>query len=537
LKYSKNLIVFVSIFLSLLLVSKLGFIFYESFTETHFKFISQGYFFNGKPDAMVNTFGCYIFLGDIFKYLAIKWDIYLIEVFILFSISLLLFNTYFLINNTKNKLPQSLKIGIYFLTFLIATQIESVKIAILLSGISTLLFLYQSQLTVYKRLYLYACIIIGLCIRIEGGALSIIFICLVYLVLSKKSLVQFAKLAIIILPVVLLYTRVNTPMNLKEAEYIQLRPYQFSLWDFNKDQNIDFKSTKDSTIFNSSVQFFLSDKNKMSPENFKEIGVLKNDKSPTDFFNTLRQKKLDTSQLHLNIYKQLLYSFFAISFIFIVIFSRQKIHVVFIWISGFATLLIIWVLMKMELRIIEPFIVFILLYSIYIGQIHIEKRNQKASMIFSILFVLVSILNLYQYYLYQKTISNNMGKTMAYLNNLPENSKIIVNLHPLVSWNNTVLKKNPILENNHLLSIDNGLFFLQKYYDQYLIELYGSSDYKIVFKKIADDHSTYFVSDSYRMKLLSDYSLYVYGIKWNFTKIKKFNIAEKDIYVYQFNKE
>jgi hypothetical protein len=536
LKYSKNLIVFVSIFLSLLLVSKLGFIFYESFTETHFKFISQGYFFNGKPDAMVNTFGCYIFLGDIFKYLAIKWDIYLIEVFILFSISLLLFNTYFLINNTKNKLPQSLKIGIYFLTFLIATQIESVKIAILLSGISTLLFLYQSQLTVYKRLYLYACIIIGLCIRIEGGALSIIFICLVYLVLSKKSLVQFAKLAIIILPVVLLYTRVNTPMNLKEAEYIQLRPYQFSLWDFNKDQNIDFKSTKDSTIFNSSVQFFLSDKNKMSPENFKEIGVLKNDKSPTDFFNTLRQKKLDTSQLHLNIYKQLLYSFFAISFIFIVIFSRQKIHVVFIWISGFATLLIIWVLMKMELRVLEPFLLIILLFSIYIGQLQIEKRDHKITILFSLLIIIASALNSFQYYSYQKSIAINMDKTIAYLNDLPENSKIIVNLLPLVYWNNTVLKKDPVLKNKQLLSIDNGLFFLQNNYEKYLIELYGSSEYEIVFKKIADDNSTYLVSDSKRMNLLSNYAQQVYGIEWKYSIIKKFNISENDIYVYQFNK-
>ena len=98
------------------------------------------------------------------------------------------------------------------------------------------------------------------------------------------------------------------------------------------------------------------------------------------------------------------------------------------------------------------------------------------------------------------------------------------------------MKKDPVLKNKQLLSIDNGLFFLQNNYEKYLIELYGSSEYEIVFKKIADDNSTYLVSDSKRMNLLSNYAQQVYGIEWKYSIIKKFNISENDIYVYQFNK-
>ncbi len=290
-KYSKNLIVFISIFISLLLVSKLGFIFYETFTEPHFKFISQGYFYNGQPDAMVNTFGCYIFFADFFKNLAENWNFYLFEIFILFSISLIFFNVYLLINESKYKLPLLLKIGLYILVFTIIYQVESARISILLSGLSTLLLLHDSQSTIYKKIYLFVCMIITLLIRIEGGALSIFFVSLVFFILSKKSKIQLLKLTIVILPVLLLYIRVNTPLNQEESNYIQLRPYQFSLWDFNKDQKIDISTTKDSTIFNTTLQFFLSDKNKMNPEYFEEIGVLKNDKSPTDFIKTLSQKK------------------------------------------------------------------------------------------------------------------------------------------------------------------------------------------------------------------------------------------------------
>jgi hypothetical protein len=275
----------------------------------------------------------------------------------------------------------------------------------------------------------------------------------------------------------------------------------------------------------------------MIPEYFEEIGVLKNDKSPTDFLKTISQKKIDTSQLHIDIYKQLLYGVFAITFLFIVVFSRQKKQAVFIQISGLLTLLTVWVLMKMEFRVLEPFLLIILLFSIYIGQLQIEKRDHKITFFFSLLIIIASALNSFQYYLYQKRMSINMEETIAYLNDLPENSKIIVNLIPLVFWNNTVLKKDPVLKNKQLLSIDNGLFFLQKNYDKYLIELYGSSEYEIVFKKIAEDHSTYIVSNSERMKLLSNYAQLVYGIEWDYTIIKKFNISENDIYVYQFNKK
>jgi hypothetical protein len=537
LKYSKNHIIFVFIFLSLFVFSKLGFIFYESFLDPHFKFLSEGYFLNGQPDAMVNTFGCYIYLSDFFKFAFMKWDLHLFDIFVIFSISLLLYNAYLLINESKNKLPLYFKIGLYTLILAIVLQVESTRISILLSGISTLLLFYKSESNISKKLYLVACIILGLCIRIEGGALSIIFVALVYFVLSNKTKVLFVKLAIVILPVILLYSRVNTPFSTQESDYIKLRPYQYSLWDFNKNQNIDFKSIEDSTIFHTSIQFFLSDKNKMSPQYFEQIGVLKNDKSPTDFLKTISQKKLDTSYLHINGYKKLLYSIFALSFLFIFVYSRQKKQALFVWIAGLITLLVIWILMKMELRALEPFLLIILLYSIYIGQLQIEKRDRNISIIFSLMLSITSVVNLVQYYLYQRNMANSMEKTIVYLNDLPENSKIIINLHPLVSWNNTIFNKNPLLKNKHLLTIDNGLFFLQENYDKYLIGLYGSNDYDVVFKKIADDHSTYFVSDSNRMNLLSSYSLNVYNIKWNYTPIKKLNIADKDIYVYQFNKE
>lgn len=134
-------------------------------------------------------------------------------------------------------------------------------------------------------------------------------------------------------------------------------------------------------------------------------------------------------------------------------------------------------------------------------------------------------------------MADSMENAIEYLQSLPKNSKIIVNLIPLTNWNNTVLKKNPVLTNKHLLSIDNGLFFLQKNYEKYLLELYSSSEYNIIFKKIANDSSTYFVSNSYRMQMLSNYAHSVYGIDWNYSKIKKFKIAENEIYIYQFNKE
>ncbi|HUH75710.1 MAG TPA: hypothetical protein VLZ75_15045 [Chitinophagales bacterium] len=514
----------------------MGFIFYESFTEPFFKYISKGDFFNGHPDAMVNTFGCYIYIGDIFEYIAIKWNVYLFEMLVLLSISLVFFNTYLLVNESKSKLPIYLKVGLYSLTFIVVSQVESARVTILLSGISTILLFYDSQSTILKKIYYIACIILALSIRIEGGALSIIFISMIYFILSKKSKVQFIKLAIVILPVILFYARVNTPMNLQESKYIQLRPYQFTLWDFNKNQNIVFKSTIDSTIYYTSLNFFLSDKTKMNPEYFKEIGVLKNDKSPTDFLRTINQKKIDTSQLHIDIYKQLLYFTIIVSFLFIVLFSTQKRQAVIIQISGLLTLLAVWILMKMELRVLEPFLLIILLFSIYIGQLQIEKRDHKITILFSLLIIIASALNSFQYYSYQKSIAINMDKTIAYLNDLPENSKIIVNLLPLVYWNNTVLKKDPVLKNKQLLSIDNGLFFLQNNYEKYLIELYGSSEYEIVFKKIAEDNSTYLVSDSKRMNLLSNYAQQVYGIEWKYSIIKKFNISENDIYVYQFNK-
>lgn len=486
---------------------------------------------------MVNTFGCYIFLSDFFKFAFTKWGLHLFDIFVIFSISLLLYNTYLLINESKNRLPLYFKIGLYTLILAIVLQVESTRISILLSGISTLLLFYKSESNISNKLYLIACIILGLCIRIEGGALSIIFVALVYFVLSNKTKVLFVKLAIVILPVILLYSRVNTPFSKQESDYIKLRPYQYSLWDFNKNQNINFSSSLDSIIFNTSIQFFLSDKNKMSPQHFEQIGVLKNDKSPTDFLNTLSRKKLDSSQLHINNYKKSLYLIFALSFLFIFVYSRQKKQAVFVWIAGLITLLVIWILMKMELRALEPFLLIILLYSIYIGDLQIETRNRKTTIIFSVLLGFISLLNLVQYYLYQRDMANSMEKTIVYLNDLPENSKIIINLHPLVSWNNTIFNKNPLLKNKHLLSIDNGLFFLQENYDKYLIELYGSNDYDVVFKKIADDTCTYFISDRDRMKLLSDYAQNVYGIEWHYRSIQKLNIADNEIYVYQLNKK
>jgi hypothetical protein len=512
----------------------LGFIFYESFAEPYFKFISQGYFLNEQPDAMNNTFGAFIFLSEFFKFIYVKSEVIIFDTFILFALTIIIINFYLLVN--KLRISIILRIGLFSLLLLNLFQVDCTRIAIILTGISSLLFLFGKSSNSTLKIYLFACILLGLCIRIEGGILSIIFISLIYFIISKKSKVQFIKLVIIILPVILLYARVNTPMNQQESEYINLRPYQFSLWDFNKNQKIVFKSTIDSTIYYTSLNFFLSDKTKMNPEYFKEIGVLKNDKSPTDFLRTINQKKIDTPQLHIDIYKQLLYFTIIVSFLFIVLFSTQKRQAVIIQISGLLTLLAVWILMKMELRVLEPFLLIILLFSIYIGQLQIEKRDHKITILFSLLIIIASALNSFQYYSYQKSIAINMDKTIAYLNDLPENSKIIVNLLPLVYWNNTVLKKDPVLKNKQLLSIDNGLFFLQSNYEKYLIELYGSSEYEIVFKKIAEDNSTYLVSDSKRMNLLSNYAQQVYGIEWKYSIIKKFNISENDIYVYQFNK-
>ena len=115
----------------------------------------------------------------------------------------------------------------------------------------------------------------------------------------------------------------------------------------------------------------------MSPEYFEKIGVLKNDKSPTDFLSTLSQKKINTSHLHIDINKQLLYVIIAISFLFIILFAKQKKQAIFIQILGLITLLLVWILMKMELRVLEPFLLIILLYSIYIGQVQFDEKSRK----------------------------------------------------------------------------------------------------------------------------------------------------------------
>ncbi len=518
----------------LLLISSLTVPFYfETGNDVFSKLIASGTF-TGVPEGVISSYGSAVLLSDLYAALYrcvpnVPW----FDLFNLLFNSVVVAHAWILLKPIWAQKQIGLSLLVIAIILLLGQNIilsEPTRIGILLSGTSLMLLFTNSKPDTVLKVIIQLFVIIGFLIRIEAGILAFVLLQMIgflYAPCRKSFILQNLPLYF---AVSLLLIFINIPRNDAEERYLSIRPYQFSLWDFYPEhEHLNLENYSDSVKLLTSKQFFLADEQGLSDDFFERIGIVAVDKTPVYLLNYFqnpvvqKNKFLNYAEVYLEDFLLFIILWLTV-FITTVVFSRNKIKCIIIFLLGLSSLIALAFFMKMEERLFYPLICLNILALITFNLVDVFKS--KISLWMSILYSFIFLISVIQvvkrtslFYKEKSIVVKELSAIKDKLKAVPDSSIVLINLTTLVHWDGRYFEKTLFSNSLRLIPYDNGLMFSQEGTRKLMQKYFDCHEFECVSKASLRYENTYFISDSSRLALMERYLSAVYSIDFDVEKI------------------
>lgn len=522
------LYVLISTFATLLITAQLLPFYYETGNDVHAKIVCSGVL-SGFPEGLISSYGCFVLLSNAYAWMYQLWPaVPWFDLFGIFFLSVMTAHfvlVAFFWHPTKNIFTNIVKGSVLLLLLVNLVQSEPTRTGILLTGTSMMLMyhLHLSQQG-YLKIWLLLMAIAGMLIRVESGLLALALTqAYVYLAGYPKRKVFITSLPVNLFAVLLLLF-INYPRNAAEQAYLDIRPYQFTLWDYHQQhEDILLDSRSDSVKLATAKRSFLADEEALSPEFFESIRLKQTDKTPDDLPNyfqnfTYQQKRMtDYFEQFILLYPSLIVGYLLF---FLFILNRAVYPGIAVLNLGMFTvsLLLLAFFMKMEWRLLYPLLSLSII--ILLMQPVANDRIYGPEKWFSLLILITSlscILNMTGYYLMRKSIVQaQLRNIREQLCDLPKESVVLMDKNSIINWYGAYFQRIDYSKLPLLVPYDNGLMFIQNSHKRFLHHSYGCSTFECITKQTLSKSNVYLLSDNRRRELISNYLKEIYSIRINF---------------------
>ena len=515
----------------------------------------------------LNTFGISFLISHLYKLLyalipGFAWYDFFMLIFLFFATAnLFILAQRFLVKlswNSKTGIPALLVATLILLWLENVVLVQCTRLSILLSGTAALLILdclsngnaldrKGKMFIIFQNLLIFC----AMMVRVESFYLVIGLMApfsLFYLGLSKKKVIILTQvfgpsLAMGFVAFLIL----NNPTSAQEKQYLEFRPYQFTLWDFDQaNAGVEITNPKDSIIYLAARKSFISDSKQVNLQFFHRINLNPLDKSPkyiANYFRNWEASAVTFKSAVLRFFPRYWPFFIFCLFLSILsglyFFKIQKsmfLNWLIIQVGFWLVLVLLTIFMKMEDRLLLPMLVLMVLSNLcYWGKYHFHPVQIKGK----IQFILVTFLLLSCFHLSSiSTKATKRDQANEYMTYLKEGINTHYPFRILVTdlWaiDHLFIK---LMDNSGIpsgpmnISIDNGVLFFYDDWKTYMDKLTGSHEVEDIFKYLIKNKSeVVFFSAPSRMKLITDYLHLVYGLELN-VQIAPENLNQK------FNKE
>lgn len=509
-------------------------LYYETGNDIHARIVCSGTF-SGVPEGLVSSYGCFVVLSDVYAWFyrhfpGAPW----FDIFNVVFLSAMLTQCWLLLRPLIiNRIPGFRLIAFALLIFLLQNIIQSepTRTSMLLTATATVLLFKVKEAGFILRAWLYLMIVAGLLMRVESGLIGVVvahFAVLLFTADWKRLMLQNMPVYLF-LAFLLLF--INWPRNNAEAQYLSIRPYQFTLWDYHPEHpGIRLKTKNDSIKYYTARRSFLADDERLTPAFFDRIGLKKTDKTPADIASYLQvgPAQIERLQRYFAIYIQERWGivlFFLIGLSLVIYVSAQRRKVVLLASSVIAAICFMAVFMKMEMHLYYPLLCLGILLPTSLTRWQVEHHQEKVLKLGAYLAIGVLLLGLIpesmQFYKRKVAIDKDMRCLKEEIEMLPKESVVLLNLVPLSNWHMRFFKEKPLSPKSTKIPLDNGLLFVQKEHQNLLIKNFGCNQLSCYFKNILDASDLYMVSDQERLEMIVSYLFYVHGFKLEIVEMAK----------------
>jgi hypothetical protein len=394
----------------------------------------------------------------------------------------------------------------------------------ILTASATVLLFQLRESGMALRFWLYIMIACGLLLRVESGLIGVLISqigILLFTTEGKRCFLQNVPVYVFILALLFF---INWPRNAAEQQYLSIRPYQFTLWDYHPAHSgLKLLSIKDSIKYATARRSFLADDEMLTPAFFESIGLQKTDKTPADFAGYLQVSPEQRTRMlrYFDVYikdRCGIFFFFVMALMQLLYISKQRKQILLLTGLNLGGLILMAIFMKMELHLYYPLLCLSLLLPYTLSNYHVEHHQEKVLKVGAYLGLAALLWGLIpeniQFYKRKRSLDLEMKAVKAELSIMPEKTIVLVFKTPLVNWHMRMFQKEPDVGNAVRLPVDNGLLFVQKEHQNFLKAQLGCSELGCYIHAAMNAPEVFILSDSTRHEIMCRYIRQMHGISF-----------------------
>jgi hypothetical protein len=335
---------------------------------------------------------------------------------------------------------------------------------------------------------------------------------------------------IFILAFTLLSILINISYTEEDEAYKKIRPFEYSLSDFNRKLPSHIILNKiDSIKLKAAMSFFYADKEKLNPEYFEKIKIDKRDKTPISIFQSLADfsanYKFDNH--FISIIKELkFYWIFCLFWLSFLLLNKNIRLFLFVSISVLF-LVFIAIFFKPELHFITPHFSVVIILSMFEFNPKIEEKS--GFLLSRIILGVTFALSLMQIFIFQQKLIDKSKIKHSYFKNIisdieavDDSIMIIMYVGVWDEFHYKLFSKIQPLNFKNIVVVDGGILYLNKEYQNKMKLLTDEKYFIDQYSNLLDSKKLLLYTSNNRLKLISDYVKIVYNKEFNLKKSKEF---------------
>jgi hypothetical protein len=524
-------ILFFSCVTILLLINGL---YYQTQSDTVFPTYIFGCF-NGGTNALPTSFGCFSFIGYLMNYLSnfIKPEF----IYDGFQLALVLMSIIIISIIFINRIRLNSSISILLLTtfFILlidfCSPFEFSKTSFILSFCSFLLPKIKRNIFIQITFFSLAFLI-----RPEPVAIvACIFLIYELTNINIREPIKHIRTLIknnliFVLAFTLLSLLINISYTEEDEAYKKIRPFEYSLSDFNRNLPSHIELDKiDSIKIKAAMNFFYADKEELNFDYFEKRKIDKRDKTPISIFRSLvnfgANFKFDNQ--FKSIVKELtFYWIFCLIWLSFLLLNKNIRLFLFV-LTSVLFLILIAIFFKPELHFITPH--FSVVFILSIIEFNHQREEKNDFLISRIVFGITFTLSLMQIFLFQqkqidksKIKHNYFEKIIMDIEAVDDGLMIIMDVGVWDEFHYKLFSKIQPLNYRNIVVVDGGILYLNKEYQNKMKSLTEKEYFIDQYSYLFDSEKLLVYTSDKRLKLISDYVKIIYNKEFYLKRFKEF---------------
>lgn len=527
-------LIFVSI---VILLSSWDGLYYQTESDTVFPSYIFGYYSSG-VNALPITFGCFSYLGSLMNFVFVfkEMDTILYDGFQIVLVILSISSCFYILFVKQfefSTLNVILVLVFSILFFDFFRPFEFSKTSFIVTFLGLLLY-YDNK----KKPISYILITLGFLIRPEPATIVFIIYIFYYSFIKTKdfnlnTIYQTFKCHFPLLVLFLVMSlSINIPLSNEDAYYKKIRPYEYSLSDFDiKDFNTKYLKEESSIKIFAAKNFFYADSSKINVAFFNENSIIPRDKTPFSILISLANFSdfFFKNTYALNFIKNVsAYLIFGALMILFFLYFKDFRFIIFI-LSCTALNMFLVFYFKPEFHFITPIfcITFLLCFQKFHHHILILNKIEKVG----VLLLMVGFGSI-QVFAFQKELLDDSKRKHSFYSRILEHveknpsKNIMLNISVWDNFHWKLFGKIKPINHDEVFVVDGGILYISADYQNKMRQITNETTFEKQFLKISSKEKLQIYTSKKRMRLLLDYMSLVYGVNIDIKPVKCFGYFE-----------